>query len=108
TSNQQQEENLQPSAVSEQQLASNQQPVTSDSERDSITIVPMEEEEVLLAEHPTAPVNTQKQALTIPQYLKKELNKKVLKNDEPEEKKPTEVVVADILAKAAGKKGSVD
>ena len=93
------------------ELATNTQHPTTDTQhsaKDSITIVPMEEEEVLLAENQPALSTTPKQPLTLPQYLKKELNKKVLKNNDPEEKKSTEVVVADILAKAAGKRGSVD
>lgn len=97
-------------------VASNQQQETTNPtldtehsipvEKDSILIAPMEEEEVLYAENET-PVTTKK-SLTIPQFLKKEVNQRILNDDNPQKNKPAEVVVADILAKAAGRKGSVD
>ena len=93
----------------EQQLATNTlnlEPETLNVEKDSILIAPVHEQEILYAENET-PIDNKK-PLTIPQFLKKEVNQRILNDEAPQKNKPAEVVVADILAKAAGRKGSVD
>lgn len=79
-------------------------------EKDSITILPpVFEDEVLLAENNAQKRETQKDdVLSVGQFLKKEAQKKVLKEEDPKANKKAEVMVADLLAKVAGKNGSVD
>tara|TARA_R110001592_G_scaffold176016_1_gene415444 strand:+ start:114 stop:1148 length:1035 start_codon:yes stop_codon:yes gene_type:complete len=76
-------------------------------EKDSITIMPtIYEDEVLLAENNTT---TKKQnPLSVGQFLKKEAQEKVLKEENPEPNKKTEIMVVDLLAKVAGKNARVD
>jgi hypothetical protein len=76
-------------------------------ETDSITIMPtIYEDEVLLAENNTTP--TKQNPLSVGQFLKKEAQEKVLKEENPEPNKKTEIMVVDLLAKVAGKNARVD
>lgn len=78
-------------------------------EKDSIIILPPAQptEELLADNNIKQLVTNEKKPLSVSQFLKKEVKEKVFK-DNSTEPKPTEVVVADILAKAAGKRASVD
>ncbi|HEY9083763.1 MAG TPA: hypothetical protein VIN73_10545 [Vicingaceae bacterium] len=75
------------------------------AEKDSIVILPtvLNKEEKVLAN------NTKEQAtvLTIGGFLKKEATKKILQEEITNTKQPLEIVVADLAAKVAGKKGGM-
>ncbi|MCW9041300.1 MAG: hypothetical protein OQJ69_01670 [Flavobacteriales bacterium] len=75
------------------------------TEKDSIVILPtvLKKEEKVLAN------NTKEQApvLTIGGFLKKEATKKILQEETTNTKQPLEIVVADLAAKVAGKKGGM-
>lgn len=83
---------------------------TTINKKDSITILPtIYEEEVLLAENNIQIEKEVKgEPLSIGQFLKKEAQKKVLKDETPESNKKTEIMVVDLLAKVAGKNARVD
>lgn len=74
-------------------------------EKDSIVILPtaLKKEEKVLAN------NTKEQApvLTIGGFLKKEASKKILSEEASNTKQSLEIVVADLAAKVAGKKGEM-
>lgn len=74
-------------------------------EKDSIVILPtvLKKEEKVLAN------NTKEQTpvLTIGGFLKKEATKKILQEETTNTKQPLEIVVADLAAKVAGKKGGM-
>jgi hypothetical protein len=80
------------------------------NEKDSITIMPtIYEEEVLLAENNIQIEKEVKgEPLSVGQFLKKEAQKKVLKDEQPEPNKKAEIMVVDLLAKVAGKNARVD
>lgn len=79
--------------------------VNNVAEKDSIVILPtvLKKEEKVLAN------NTKEQApvLTIGGFLKKEATKKILQEETTNTKQPLEIVVADLAAKVAGKKGGM-
>ncbi len=79
--------------------------VNNVAEKDSIVILPtaLKKEEKVLAN------NTKEQApvLTIGGFLKKEATKKILQEETANTKQPLEIVVADLAAKVAGKKGGM-
>ncbi|MCB9360819.1 MAG: hypothetical protein H6587_04220 [Flavobacteriales bacterium] len=76
-------------------------------EKDSITIMPtIYDEEELLADNNS--LTKKEEPLSIGQFLKKEAQKKVLKDEQPEPKKQPELMVVDLLAKVAGKKARVE
>ena len=79
-------------------------------EKDSITILPpVFEEDVLLAENNVpAPEEQKEGVLSVGQFLKKEAQKKVLKEDNPKPNKKAEIMAVDLLAKVAGKNARVD
>jgi hypothetical protein len=75
-------------------------------EKDSITIMPtIHEDEVLLADNNSP---KKEESLSVGQFLKKEAQKKVLNEEQPEPNKKTEIMVVDLLAKVAGKNARVD
>lgn len=85
--------------------ATKQLAVNNVAEKDSIVILPtvLNKEEKVLAN------NTKEQApvLTIGGFLKKEATKKILQEETTNTKQPLEIVVADLAAKVAGKKGGM-
>ncbi|TXB64828.1 hypothetical protein FRY74_10275 [Vicingus serpentipes] len=91
----------------ENNLVAEQEPI---NEKDSITILPtIYEEEVLLAENNIQIEKEVKgEPLSVGQFLKKEAQKKVLKDEQPEPNKKAEIMVVDLLAKVAGKNARVD
>lgn len=91
----------------ENNLVAEQEPI---NEKDSITIMPtIYEEEVLLAENNIQIEKEVKgEPLSVGQFLKKEAQKKVLKDEQPEPNKKAEIMVVDLLAKVAGKNARVD
>jgi uncharacterized protein YihD (DUF1040 family) len=64
------------------------------------------ENEVLLADNSNLP--KKEEPLSVGQFLKKEAQKKVLKEEQPEPNKKPELMVVDLLAKVAGKNASVE
>jgi len=74
-------------------------------EKDSIVILPtpVHKKEKLLA----AKENEKEPILTVGRFLKKEATKKILQEEPNDTKQPLEIVVADLAAKVAGKKGGI-
>lgn len=74
-------------------------------EKDSIVILPtpVRKKEKLLA----AKENEKEPILTVGRFLKKEATKKILQEEPNDTKQPLEIVVADLAAKVAGKKGGI-
>lgn len=74
-------------------------------EKDSIVILPtpVHKKEKLLA----AKENQKEPILTVGRFLKKEATKKILQEEPNDTKQPLEIVVADLAAKVAGKKGGI-
>lgn len=74
-------------------------------EKDSIVILPtvLKKEEKVLANN----IKEQTPVLTIGGFLKKEASKKILQEETTNTKQSLEIVVADLAAKVAGKKGGM-
>lgn len=74
-------------------------------EKDSIVILPtpVRKKEKLLA----AKENEKEPILTVGRFLKKEATKKILQEEPNDTKQSLEIVVADLAAKVAGKKGGI-
>ena len=51
--------------------------------------------------------NEKEPVLTVGRFLKKEATKKILQEEPTDNKQPLEIVVADLAAKVAGKKGDI-
>lgn len=99
--------------VEEENVLANNHPVIENlmEERDSIVILPVTAipDDELYAENSSPNLVEQpKSRLSIPEFLKKEVRERVLKDETPEEAKPTELIVANLLAKTAGKLASLD
>jgi len=75
------------------------------AERDSVVIFPTisRKEEKMLVNN----TNEKEPVLTVGRFLKKEATKKILQEEPTDNKQPLEIVVADLAAKVAGKKGDI-
>ena len=75
------------------------------AERDSVVIFPTisRKEEKMLVNN----TNEKEPVLTVCRFLKKEATKKILQEEPTDNKQPLEIVVADLAAKVAGKKGDI-
>ncbi len=99
--------------VQEENVLANNNPIIENSieEKDSILILPtsaIPDEELFADNASPSLVQAPKNRLSIPEFLKKELRERVLKDETPEEPKSTELIVANLLAKTAGKLASLD
>lgn len=95
--------------VIEEIIEENSIAIVEELEEDSILIMPtIVEEDNLLANADEQLKTNEKEPLNIGQFLKKEAQKKVLNEENPEPNQKTELMVVDLLAKVAGKNARVD